>query len=142
MSYVFLQNNQPDLPVFLYRQRNFRQVQCSPRIYTDEFPGYKWTKKEFKSHDTVKHSSFEYARTEPDGRIATTNAIEGFWSMLRRGLDGIYHSVSEKHLDRYLAEFEFRHNHRELSDGERTTKAIRSANGKRLLYKEQTEGVN
>lgn len=66
-----------------------------------------------------------------------TNSIEGFFGMVRRGLDGIYHSVSHNHLHRYLSEFEFRHNYRKLTDGERTRQAIRSANHKRLLYKQQ-----
>ena len=66
-----------------------------------------------------------------------TNSIEGFFGMLRRGLNGIYHSVSKKHLHRYLAEFEFRHNNRKLSDGQRTLAAIKAAQGKRLTYAEQ-----
>jgi len=53
-------------------------------------------------------------------------------------LDGIYHSVSHKHLHRYLCEFQFRYDHRALEDGERVIRAIRAANNKRLLYKEQT----
>ncbi len=73
----------------------------------------------------------EYARGD-----VHTNSIEGFFGMLRRGLDGIYHSVSHEHLHRYLAEFQFRHNNRFLSDGQRTLAAIRSANHKRLTYKD------
>ena len=56
--------------------------------------------------------------------------------MVRRGLDGIYRSVSHQHLHRYLSEFEFRHNARKLSDGERTVLAIKQANGKRLTYRQ------
>ena len=77
----------------------------------------------------MRHSTHEYARGD-----VHTNSIEGFFGMMRRGLDGIYHSVSRKHFHRYLGEFEFRHNYRELSDGERAQKAIRAADGKRLLY--------
>lgn len=61
---------------------------------------------------------------------------------LRRGLDGIYRSVSREHLHRYLSEFEFRHNYRELTDGERTNKAIRCADGKLLTYCEVVNGSN
>jgi ISXO2-like transposase domain len=82
--------------------------------------------------ETVRHSTNEYARGD-----VHTNSIEGFFGMLRRGFDGLYHSVSRKHLHRYLGEFEFRHNHRELSDGERARTAIRAANGKRLTYLDQ-----
>jgi transposase-like protein len=67
----------------------------------------------------------------------TTNTIEGFWGNLRRGLDGIYHSVSRKHLHRYLSEFQFRFNNRDLTDGERAVAAIKAAQGKRLTYAEQ-----
>lgn len=106
-------------------------VAKSARIYTDDWSGYRaWVAKEFAGgHETVRHSTHEYARGE-----VHTNSIEGFFGMMRRGLDGIYHSVSRKHLHRYLGEFEFRHNYRELSDGERAQKAIRAAGGKRLLY--------
>jgi len=109
-------------------------VDPSSRIYTDEWSGYRvWVGKEFAGgHDTVRHSTFEYARGD-----VHTNSVEGFFGMMRRGLDGIYHSVSRKHLHRYLSEFEFRHNHRELDDGERTVAAIRAANNKRLTYADQ-----
>ena len=79
----------------------------------------------------VRHSTHEYARGD-----VHTNSIEGFFGMVRRGLDGIYRSVSHQHLHRYLSEFEFRHNARKLSDGERTVLAIKQANGKRLTYRQ------
>jgi transposase-like protein len=106
----------------------------SSRIFTDDGSGYRgWVAKTYGGgHETVRHSTFEYARGE-----VHTNTIEGFFGMLRRGLDGIYHSISRKHLHRYLSEFEFRYNNRELEDGERVRQAIRSANGKRLTYAEQ-----
>lgn len=62
------------------------------------------------------------------------DAVEGFFSVMRRGLHGIYHSVSREHLPKYLAEYEFHYNHRELSDGERVKQVIRSSRGKRLTY--------
>jgi len=108
-------------------------VDKSSRILTDEWAGYRGIGMEFKGgHETVRHGTREYVRGD-----VHTNSIEGFFGMLRRGLDGIYHSVSRKHLHRYLSEFEFRHNHRELDDGERTVAAIRAANNKRLTYAEQ-----
>jgi transposase-like protein len=111
-------------------------VAKSARIYTDEYSGYRGIGAEFEGgHDTVRHSTNEYARGD-----VHTNSIEGFFGMLRRGIDGIYHNVSHKHLHRYLSEFEFRHNYRHLGDGERTLHAIRSANHKRLTYAAQVNG--
>lgn len=109
-------------------------VQRGSRIMTDDWGGYRGLRKDGWEHESVRHSSpiFEYARGD-----VTTNSIEGFFGILKRGLNGIYHSVSKKHLARYLAEFEFRHNYRELDDGQRTVAAIRAANNKRLTYKEQ-----
>lgn len=108
-------------------------VDKSSRILTDEWSGYRGIGKEYAGgHETVRHSTNEYVRGD-----VHTNSIEGFFGMVRRGLDGIYHSVSRKHLHRYLSEFEFRHNHRELDDGQRTVAAIRAANNKRLTYAEQ-----
>lgn len=106
-------------------------VERSSRVMTDEWSGYRGLHKEFAGHQTVCHSMYEYARGD-----VHTNTIEGFFGMLRRGLNGIYHSVSHEHLHRYLAEFQFRYNNRFLSDGDRTVAAIRSANHKRLMYKE------
>jgi transposase-like protein len=112
-------------------------VETSSRIHTDESKIYHGIGKEFDGgHETVCHSRGEYARGD-----VTTNTVEGFFSIVRRGLDGIYHSVSKEHLHRYLSEFSFRYDNRGLSDGERTSKAIRNANGKRLLYKTPIAGI-
>ena len=106
-------------------------VDTSSRIITDENSAYRGIGPEFDGgHESVCHSRKEYVRGD-----IHSNTIEGFFSQVKRGLNGIYHSVSKEHLHRYLAEFEFRYNHRELSDGQRTIKAIKSSVGKRLLYK-------
>jgi transposase-like protein len=111
-------------------------IDKSARLLTDEWTGYRTVGKEFAGgHETVRHWMHEYARGD-----VTTNSVEGFFGMLRRGLDGIYHSVSRKHLHRYLSEFQFRHDHRELSDGQRTIKAIKAATGRRLTYQQQVYG--
>ena len=65
-----------------------------------------------------------------------TNTAENYFSILKRGIDGVYHHVSEAHLPRYLSEFDFRYNARHVSDGERTVKALAGAEGKRLRYAE------
>ncbi len=65
-----------------------------------------------------------------------TNTAEGYFSQLKRSIDGPHHSVSEKHLPSYLGEFDYRYNTRKMKDGERTERAIRQTAGKRLRYKE------
>ena len=107
-------------------------VHPSARVMTDDWSGYRGLTNAGWKHETVCHSRFEYVRGD-----VHTNSIEGFFGMLRRGLDGIFHSVSKKHLHRYMAEFEFRHNHGALEDGQRVVQAIKSANGKRLTYADQ-----
>ncbi len=86
--------------------------------------------KRFARHESVNHSAGEYVRGD-----AHSNTVEGFFSILKRGLHGIYHNVSEHHLHRYLSEFDFRYSNRDLSDGERTALAIKRSEGKRLMYR-------
>lgn len=101
-------------------------------IITDENPSYSGLDKEYLGgHHTVCHSLKEYVRGD-----IHSNTIEGFFSSVKRGLNGIYHSVSKEHLHRYMSEFEFRYNFRNLDDGDRTIAAIQGALGKRLTYKE------
>lgn len=102
------------------------------RIMTDEAVQYRGIGQEFEGgHQTVNHSRKEYARGD-----VSTNTIEGYFSIVKRGLNGIYHSVSKKHLHRYLAEYEFRYNRRADEDGERVVAAIQAADGKRLRYRD------
>jgi len=67
----------------------------------------------------------------------TTNTVEGFFSLLKRGVYGTFHHVSRHHLHRYLSEFDFRYNARDVADGERTELAIKGVQGKRLTYRER-----
>lgn len=106
-------------------------VSMSARLMTDEFPKYRKIGKRFVDHQVVKHSAYEYVRGD-----AHVNSAESFFALLKRGLHGIYHSVSKKHLHRYLAHAEFLYNNRELEDGERVMAAIKASDGKRLMYKE------
>jgi transposase-like protein len=90
----------------------------------------------FASHGTVTHSKDEYVRREGDW-VITTNTIEGFFSILKRGIYGVYQHVSEAHLQRYLTEFDFRYSHRErlgVNDVARASLALRGAKGRRLTY--------
>jgi len=106
---------------------------CAPdaHIITDNYPGYKRLKSEFK-HSSVNHSAGEYARWE-DGVCITTNSIEGFFSILKRGINGTYHHVSKQHLHRYLSEFDFRYNARKMTDSDRREAALKGFSGKRLM---------
>ncbi len=106
---------------------------CS-EVHTDENMGYRGLHHEFE-HCTVKHRVKEYVRHEPR-RIVTTNGVEGFFSLLKRGVIGTFHHISEQHLPLYLAEFDHRHNCREMTDGERTVNGLQKVEGKRLTYRQ------
>lgn len=103
-------------------------VVCSP-VYTDDNPSYLGLAPKF-AHDGVKHSQKEYVRGD-----VHTNTVEGYFSLLKRGVIGTFHQVSKKHLPLYLAEFDHRYNHRKVTDGERTIAALQCAEGKRLTLK-------
>ena len=106
-------------------------------LMTDEentFVGIGWN---FASHGTVKHAIDEYVRREGNGRVVSTNTVEGFFSILKRGVYGVFQHVSEAHLHRYLAEFDFRYSHREklgVNDTARASLALKGAKGRRLTY--------
>jgi transposase-like protein len=101
----------------------------SARIITDENPAYN----KLANHETVNHGRREFARGD-----VHSNTVEGFFSLIKRGLYGVYHAVSKKHLPRYINEFEFRYDTRGMDDGERTMTAMHRAAGVRLMYQEQT----
>jgi hypothetical protein len=81
------------------------------RLMTDQAPVYNKMFADFASHDTVDHSKDEYARRDGE-TVITTNTIESYFSVFKRGMKGTYQHCAEKHLHRYLAEFDFRHNNR------------------------------
>ena len=108
-------------------------------LMTDDAPMYRPIGREFNSHEVVKHSIKEYAR----GNVST-NTVEGYFSILKRGLIGTYHHVSADHLQRYVNEFNFRYNNRtalEVTDGQRTDNALRAIGGKRLTYRRTHEAA-
>ncbi|MBC8107991.1 MAG: IS1595 family transposase [Anaerolineae bacterium] len=106
------------------------QVDRKARLLTDESRPYWGLNKWFKGgHETVNHSIKEYARGD-----VNTNTIESSFALVKRGLHGIYHAVSQEHLHRYLAHFDFLWNCRKMNDGDRTVLLIQSAEGKRLMY--------
>ena len=105
-------------------------VHKDTRLVTDRAQHYALPP--FKEHDSVDHSKFEWARGD-----VHTNTLEGFFSIVKRGLIGVYQRVDKKHLDRYLAEFDFRMNTRErlgIDDTQRAAIALKGVVGKRLTY--------
>ena len=97
---------------------------------TDESKVYTSIGKEFSGHGTVNHSADEYVR----GGFWYTNNAESYFALLKRGVYGTFYNISEAHLHRYLAEFNFRHNTRSLSDAARAEALLKGAKGKRLMY--------
>lgn len=119
-------------------------VDPSSTIVTDEHRCYIGIGKEFEGgHKTVTHSSGEYVRHEQCGEVfVSTNTVEGFFSRIKRSHMGVHHSMSKKHLGRYIDEAVFKHNSRQVTDGERMVQAIQGAEGKRLMYREPSGHVD
>jgi transposase-like protein len=107
-------------------------------VMTDSAQLYKYRLGDFASHDRVDRSDGEYARYEEGRPTIHTNTVENYFSVFKRGMRSTYQHCAEKHLHRYLAEFDFRYNNRSalgVEDKERATKAIMGTLGKRLTYK-------
>lgn len=108
------------------------QIAEEAKLYTDQDNLMKKVGREMKRHASVNHSIGEYVRGD-----VHTNTIEGYFSVMKRGIIGTYHHVSQQHLKRYLAEFDFRYNERSalgVEDAERMTKSVKGIVGKRLTY--------
>jgi transposase-like protein len=107
-------------------------IDRAAHLMTDESPVYERVGREFAGHSTVNHSAKEYVTT---GGFKHSNTVENFFSIFKRGVIGTYHHMSEAHLARYTAEFDFRYNTRTVSDGERADLALKGITGKRLTYR-------
>lgn len=126
--------------------KNVREVlvtQADRKSYlmTDESMVYLSVGREFGGHGTVNHSIDEYVR----GGFWHTNTVENYFSIFKRGINGVYQHVSPAHLKRYLGEFDFRYNERSglgVEDAERAAKAIKGATGKRLTYRRTDEAAH
>jgi transposase-like protein len=114
-------------------------VEVGSTVCTDDFHAYRSMPKIF-THKAVKHSAKEYVRKEGNFKVHT-NRAESKFSLLKRGIVGTFHQVSKKHLPLYLAEFDHRFNHRDVTDGERTVSALKCAEGKRLTLKPLKNGL-
>jgi hypothetical protein len=117
------------------------QVDRASYLMTDEASTYTATGDEFGGHGTVNHSAEEYVRAY----FWHTNTVEGYFSILKRGVMGTYHSISPAHLHLYLAEFDYRYNEREalgMSDADRMAKSVQGIVGKRLTYRRTGQRAN
>jgi transposase-like protein len=110
----------------------FKNVSRKSTLATDTASGYRFVGRQFAKHDQVDHAAGEYVRGD-----ATSNTVEAYFALLKRGVYGVFHSVSEAHLHRYLKEFDFRWSNRSalgIEDTERAARALKGAEGKRLMY--------
>lgn len=110
-----------------------QNVETTATVMTDDFAAYNGLGKEFSFHHVINHGKKEYVR----GNVHT-NTIEGYFSILKRGIIGVYHHVGKQHLHRYLSEFDFRYNGRKIDDAERSVLALCGIEGKRLTYRDSS----
>jgi transposase-like protein len=106
------------------------------RVLTDEAAHYDLTRVYFAGHETVNHSAEEYVRLAD--RSVHTNTVEGYFSIFKRGMKGVYQHCGKQHLHRYLAEFDFRYSNRAklgVTDAQRADLALKGISGKRLTYR-------
>jgi transposase-like protein len=114
------------------REKIVTTVSRKSHLMSDELASYDKIGKEFANHSTVCHSANEYTRL---GGFIHTNTAECRFSLMKRAVFGTHHSISEAHLPRYLAEWDFKFNSRSISDAERAEVLLRGTQGKRLLYR-------
>jgi hypothetical protein len=108
------------------------------KVMTDEAALYSKLGDEFAKHGSVDHHRAEYGYTDRAGDKINTNTVEGYYSIFKRGMKGVYQHCGEKHLHRYLAEFDFRYSNRAklgVNDAMRAAKIVEGAKGKRLQYR-------
>ena len=107
-----------------------QNVDASANLMTDDLPTYQKPGKKFASHGVVNHSAGEYARGETH-----TQTVEGYFSLFKRGLIGVFHHIGPQYIDQYCAEFDFRYGTRKINDGVRTIAGLRKVEGKRLMLR-------
>jgi transposase-like protein len=110
----------------------YTNVSRTAHLMTDESPVYSGIGRQYNGHSTVNHSAGEYVT---HGGFKHSNTAENFFSIFKRGVIGTYHHLSEAHLGRYTAEFDFRYNTRKITDAERADLALKGIYGKRLTYR-------
>jgi ISXO2-like transposase domain len=121
----------PDVTAKTLRAEIDKQVDMAATVlHTDTAMAYTRLGWKFRAHETVNHSMSEYVRGD-----VTTNHLEGYFSQLKRSVDGTFHHVSKEHLNRYLAEFDYRFSTRGLTDAQRVSRLMGQVHGKRLSYR-------
>lgn len=100
---------------------------------TEDVMSYRGLGKEYSLHQVINHGRKEYVR----GNVHT-NTVEGYFSILKHGIIGVYHHVGKHHLHRYLSEFDFRYNGRRIDDADRSVLALCGIEGKRLMYRDSS----
>jgi transposase-like protein len=128
-----------DVTAKTLKEKLVKNVSKSANLMTDDAGQYRRMHKEFASHEVVNHSAGEYVRGN-----AYTNTIEGFFSIFKRGMYGVYQHVSSHHLERYTTEFDFRYNHRQklgFNDAMRAESLLKGIGGKRLTYRRINEQI-
>jgi transposase-like protein len=123
----------PQVTAANLREKLIEHTDRASRLHTDESNLYPRTGEEFASHETVNHGAKEFARGD-----VTTNSVEGFFGIFKRGMTGVYQHCAEHHLQRYLDEFSFRYSNRVrlgINDAERAAIALKNGEGKRLTYR-------
>src|SRR5262249_5617302 len=116
-------------------------VRPETTIMTDEASWYRNLEKDFRRHESVNHQAGEYVT---GGGFVHSNTVENFYSVFKRGMKGVYQHCKEKHLHRYLAEFDFRYTNRigvGVDDVQRTERAVKGIVGKRLRYRGPRSGA-
>lgn len=113
-----------------------RNIERGATVYTDEAAHYHWMSQQY-GHALVNHGRKEYARGD-----VTTNRIEGAFGHFKRAVHGVYHKVSDEHLDRYLQMFTYRWNRRGMGEGERVKDLLKRAQGSRVTYKRLIRKAN
>jgi transposase-like protein len=121
------------------REKIVTTVSRKSHLMTDELASYEKVGKEFANHGTVNHSADEYVRL---GGFVHVNTAECRFSLMKRAVFGTHHSISEAHLPRYLAEWDFKWNTRNITDGERAALALKGAEGRRLTYHGPDRGAH
>jgi transposase-like protein len=121
------------------REKIVTTVSRKSHLMTDELASYEKVGKEFANHGTVNHSANQFAKL---GGFVHTNTAECRFSLMKRAVFGTHHSISEAHLPRYLAEWDFKWNTRKMTDGERAATALKGIEGKRLTYRIPDKAAN
>jgi transposase-like protein len=114
------------------KQAVLDNVEKQANLHTDRNRGYEALGADY-DHRAVKHGAGEFSRHETDMVVTTAN-VESYFSLLKRGVIGTFHHISEQYLPLYLAEFDYRYNGRKQSDGQRTEDGLKKVEGKRLVY--------